>query len=227
VRLLRLVSFACALLVTSCAPTLRRAPTGAWQEEGRGYAIAAAPNGQVMPDTWTLTNFTSDDSEFRKVTSDDGRDLAMMRKEDDGLLVVATENIAEDAREKKLEVLSDRWIQQVVIDSDPGAFEEIVPKAEPMSVTSGLRYAEVHDPNIRSAVLVHRTPFDVPRGAGVESEIDIVARGAAGPGRKLYLAIVRATGASQMVIVAYGNTPTMFSTGLADAQSLARRIVFP
>jgi hypothetical protein len=46
------------------------------------------------------------------------------------------------------------------------------------------------------------------------------------PDRRIYVAVVRRAGGSQYALVAYGNTPSMFEKGLADAAAFAHRLRF-
>jgi hypothetical protein len=233
VGLLGLVGLLCA----SCSPMLRRSTTG-WKEEGTIYAIAATPEGRLVPDGWKIANYDAVDDGYRKTLRDDQRDLELKRKEDDGVLVLVTELLPEDAAEKKAEVLADRWLDKLVsnpksgaegaetMDGRTGLYDDVLPKERTIATAQiGLMQRSIvasgHDVQV-----TRRAMFPVPNGEGAELEAMLTGRGLSAPDHALFLAILRPYAGRHMVVVAYGNTPHMFPGGVEDASNLAHRIRF-
>src|SRR5262249_54802709 len=152
---------------------------------------------------------------FRKDT-DDMRDLAAKRDEDDGILVVAREPIPSDDDGKKLQVLAERWLQRNVVSpddattNDSAKFEDVVPPLKsPATIQSGLRFATAEEVHGRSVEATRHAEFTVANGTGFELEANLVPSGAQGPDRRLYLGVLRAAGGREIVVIVYANTPSM------------------
>jgi hypothetical protein len=191
-----------------------------------------------VPDGWTVANYDAVADGYRKTLRDDPRDLELKRKADDGILVLVTESLPEDAAEKKVEVLADRWLDQLVanprngadgtesLDGRSGLYDDVLPKERTIATA---RFGLVSRPLVeggRDVQVTRRATFSVPNGEGAELEAALMGRGASAPDRSLFLAILRPNAGKHMVVVAYGNTPHMFAGGAEDASSLAHRIRF-
>jgi hypothetical protein len=239
VLLFGLVCLMTLFLLAGCGPTLRLSPAG-WKQDNATYAISARPDGRRMPPGWRLENFEPAGDGFRKRSDDDARDFEFRRSEDDGVLVVATESLAADSLQKKPEGLAARWLDVVVIDPHRGddgvksldgrggLYDAMLPPRRDVAIlalNSGLTAATVREAG-RFPQVTRRADILVANGEGSELEADLVARGAPGPDRSLYLAILRPTSRGRMVVVAYSNAPTSFPTGARDASDLAHRIRF-
>jgi hypothetical protein len=218
-------------LATACGPDVTRGANG-WKVAGAPYSVQPVADGGIMPQGWKLTNAETAGDGFRRSQAS-ALDLEIRRTEDDGILVVATEGLAEDGVGKKLQVLAERWLKRVVIepqDDDSGndAYADVVPpivKTTRMQV--GLRSGSAEALNGRSVQTVRQEDFSVPGGGGYELDAQLVPAGAPGPDRRLYLAVLRGDHeASRVVVVAYANTPGMFDAGAAGAADLAHRMRF-
>jgi hypothetical protein len=236
--------FACLVsvfLFAGCGPTLRRSPAG-WKQDNAIYAISARPDGRMMPPGWRLENFEPAGDGFRKSSVDDLRDFEFRSSEDDGVLVVVTEGLAEDTIQKKPEALATRWLDVVVLaphegadgvkslDGRSGLYDPVLPPPRAVSTVTlnyGLSAATgtVHEAG-RFPQVSRRADFSVANGEGSELEADLVARSAPGPDRSLYLAVLRPMFRGRIVVVAYSNAPSMFPAGARDASDLAHRIRF-
>jgi hypothetical protein len=217
------------LTLAACGPTLTRSPAG-WRVDGAKYTIAPEAEDRLMPEGWVLANYNKSGDGFRKESQDDRRDFEIKRVEDDGILVLATEEVPSDAQGKKLEVLADRWFQRVVVapkDDDEDPYADVVPPLhDRKSVEIGFHTATGDTIRGRSVEITKKQEFTVPNGSGFEAEATLVPLGAPGPDRRLYLSVLRAANGGRLVVIAYANTPAMFDAGVSGASGLAHRVRF-
>jgi hypothetical protein len=216
-------------LVAGCGPTFVRGPQG-WKMNDATYTIAPAPDGKVLPAGWKLANYDEVGDGYRKHNNLDKRDIQAKRTEDDGILVIVTEEVPKDDLEKKLPVLAEHWLAREVVkpegDEDTDLYWGVVPPLVTTGTVSvGWRTATAAVTHGRDAQIVRQGDFTVPGAAGYEAELSLVPTGASGPDRRLYLAVIRPPG-EKVVMVAYGNTVGQFASGLADAEGLAHRLRF-
>jgi hypothetical protein len=219
------------LALVACGATLTRGPAG-WHETATPYSITPLESGDLFPAGWALDGYEARKDGFRRNdTHSEAFDFKLKRVEDDGVLLVAHYFLEDEDRAKRPEVLADRWIDRLVQNpkSDDGAsdvFAPVIPKLEMTATgTVGLRSLSSTEVRGRAVQVDLRGPFTVPAGEGAEITATLAPVGAP-PDRRLYVALVKQMGGNRYAIVAYGNTPTMFEKGLADATSFAHRVHF-
>jgi hypothetical protein len=216
--------------LAGCGPTFTRGAAG-WRESGLPYTIAPLPNGDLVPAGWTLDGFTTVSGGYRRDPVESSVDLQLDRVEDDGVLVVKSYPLESDDAAKRPEVLLERWLDTVVehpsADADPKLYDRVVPPIKTTATGSvGLRAIESTVVSGRNVSFDKRETFSVPGGEAAEAWITAAPRGSP-PDRRLYVVVQKQTSPElRYAVVAYGNTPSMFDGGLADATSFAHRIHF-
>jgi hypothetical protein len=217
------------LLSTACGATLTRGPTG-WHESDRPYSIAPLTNGDLLPPGWKLARYSERQDGFRRDNDDAPFDLELRRREDDGVMVVLSYFVPEEDRQKRPEVLAERWldryVQQPRDDDSAISTSGVVPTTSSTSTASfGLHSISATTLYGRNVQTDSRESFAVPGGDAVEVTTTLAPSGSP-PDRRLYLAVLRQANGERYAVVAYGNTPSMFERGLPDAIAFAHRVHF-
>ena len=223
-----------ALLLAACGATLTRGPAG-WHESPSPYSVAPLENGALFPAGWALDGYAVEKNGFRR--TDDGPaspDFKLKRIEDDGVLLVTHDQLVDEDAAKRPDVLADRWIERIVRspktdDDATELFAPVVPRLETTaSGTVGFGFGApivTTTTKGRTVQVDSRETFPLPGADGSELTATLAPLGAS-PDRRLYLAVIKQSGSSRYAVIAYGNTPTMFERGLADAAAFAHRLRF-
>jgi hypothetical protein len=195
---------ALALLLTGCGKMLVKNPTG-WAMEEKAFVIEPVKDGRLMPDGWLLQNYKKvGKGEYQQRGRADV-DLTFSRSDDDGFLAV---DQVEGAGKKTLRTLVERFVADL--------------RSQQLEVSVGQyrAYAVVDEPVVELAA----SPIE---GEGIEGyEVVLSQRhhGETEPYRTVYLALIRAKSAPQVVTVYYVNSPASFRAGMTDARNMVRRV---
>ncbi len=189
---------------SSCGLRLTRGP-GGWTLEEHDFAVMPIKDGRLMPDGWLLQNYekVAKGNYQQKQRADIA--LTFSRSEDDGFLAIDELELPSG---KTLRTLTERMMQEL--------------RTQQIEVSAGQyrAYVQIDEPvtELVSAPVA---------GEGIEAYEIVVAQrhqGERDPYRNVYLAVVRAKGAPNGVIVTYVNSPASFAKGIADARDLVRRV---
>ncbi|HEY2510002.1 MAG TPA: hypothetical protein VGI39_04075 [Polyangiaceae bacterium] len=217
------------LLLAGCGATLTRGPNG-WHESSNPYSIAPLQSGALVPTGWKLAFYTVKEGGFRRDDNVDSPvDLELKRADDDGVLVVTHDRLDDDDQSKRPAVLAERWLDRIVRnpksdDADLARYADVVPKLE-TTIEGSVGLRTISSTMLRGRSVQMDSSAALPSADGVEMTATLAPPGAA-PDRRVYVAILKRTGSADCVLVAYGNSPSQFERGLADASAFARRVQF-